>query len=246
MNKKLLIDGDIVLYKIAFACQENLDFDNEIHRIFKKEEGISALNTWMTRMEGELDGEIAGVFLSCPSQNNFRLKILDTYKGNRKSIEKPIGHKFLKNYVKENYPCHEVDTLEADDLLGITVTKHPDEPWIIVSTDKDMETIPNVSIYNPDKDILHRFDNLWAFQNFMTQVLVGDSTDNYKGLPGCGPKHAENILEHLKTEKELWEAVLKAYKSKGLTVEDALVQARCARILQTQDYKNGEVILWHS
>ena len=78
----------------------------------------------------------------------------------------------------------------------------------------------------------------------MTQVLVGDSTDNYRGLPGAGPTFAETILEGLESPESMWGADVEAYRGKGFTEEDALVQARCARLLQTEDYRNGKVILW--
>ena len=77
---------------------------------------------------------------------------------------------------------------------------------------------------------------------FYTQVLTGDSTDNYPGCPGIGPKKAADILN-----KELsWTSVVNAYLKAGLTEEDALLQARMARILQASDWnsKQQEPILW--
>ena len=46
---------------------------------------------------------------------------------------------------------------------------------------------------------------------FYTQVLTGDRTDNIPGLHGIGPKKAAKILKGLKTEHEMFDAVLKAY-----------------------------------
>ena len=44
----------------------------------------------------------------------------------------------------------------------------------------------------------------------------------------------------------MWQSVIDAYKSKGYTEEDALRNARMARILRAEDYdfKNKEVKLW--
>lgn len=87
-----------------------------------------------------------------------------------------------------------------------------------------------------------------ANRYFFMQVLTGDPTDGYKGCPGIGPKRAEKILEGVNVldEKEAWRAVVGAYASKGLTEEEALQQARVARILRHTDYdlEKEEVILW--
>ena len=73
------------------------------------------------------------------------------------------------------------------------------------------------------------------------QTLTGDVTDGYKGCPGVGEKKAETILK-----KGTWEEVLKAYEAAKLTEQDALQQARVARICRVEDfnYKLGDVNLW--
>jgi DNA polymerase-1 len=38
------------------------------------------------------------------------------------------------------------------------------------------------------------------------------------------------------TDGKYWEAIVEAYESKGFTEEDALVQARVARILRKDDW----------
>lgn len=48
---------------------------------------------------------------------------------------------------------------------------------------------------------------------FYAQILMGDATDNYKGLPNHGMTFAFNTLDKCKTEKELYMAVLLAYKN---------------------------------
>jgi len=74
------------------------------------------------------------------------------------------------------------------------------------------------------------------------QTLMGDSTDNYKGCPKVGLKTAEKIL----AENSTWETVVAAFEKAGLSEEDALENARLARILRDGEYNNetGEVKLW--
>jgi DNA polymerase-1 len=77
----------------------------------------------------------------------------------------------------------------------------------------------------------------------LIQCLSGDQTDGYGGVPGIGVKRAEALF---KKEGYSWRTVVRAFKDKGLTEEDALVNARLARILTTDDYDHEQNIprLW--
>lgn len=46
------------------------------------------------------------------------------------------------------------------------------------------------------------------------QMIIGDDIDNYAGIHGRGAKYAYDLLKDCKTEKELYMAVLSAYKAK--------------------------------
>ena len=91
----------------------------------------------------------------------------------------------------------------------------------------------------------------------MTQTLTGDATDGYKGCPSVGAVGAKKILDdalalaksndHEKFNNwYMWIAVVKAFEKAGLGEEEALVQARVARILRTPEYdhKKRKVKLW--
>ena len=74
---------------------------------------------------------------------------------------------------------------------------------------------------------------------FLIQTLAGDSTDGYSGAPGFGIKTSQKFfVEHGYT----WNSVVKAFKQKGLTEEDALRNARLAKILTADDYDNGPIL----
>tara|TARA_R100000700_G_C3130555_1_gene115965 strand:- start:592 stop:885 length:294 start_codon:yes stop_codon:yes gene_type:complete len=92
-----------------------------------------------------------------------------------------------------------------------------------------------------DTEVTETVTETLANYMHLYQTLVGDATDNYKGCPGVGPKKATEILE-----EPTWDSVVKAFEKAGLTEEDALVQARVARILRADDYNfhKEEVILW--
>jgi DNA polymerase-1 len=75
-----------------------------------------------------------------------------------------------------------------------------------------------------------------ANRNWMTQALVGDTSDNYPGLKGFGPVKAEKLLAEHHTLPAMWSAVVGAYRKAGGTFGDALLNARMARILRYGDY----------
>jgi len=118
---------------------------------------------------------------------------------------------------------------------------------IIVSEDKDMQTIPGY-VYNPAKDTAERLiTEEMADYFFFMQTLMGDTTDGYKGCPGIGEVSAAKVLDKAIADGvPLWTAVTEQFIKKGLDVDEALVQARMARILRAEDYniKTHEVKLW--
>ena len=76
------------------------------------------------------------------------------------------------------------------------------------------------------------------------KTLSGDNTDGYSGVPGIGIKKAQKIFEE---KGYTWKAVVETFEDKDMTEEDALVNARLARILTTSDYdhEKKEPILWN-
>lgn len=49
---------------------------------------------------------------------------------------------------------------------------------------------------------------------FYGQLLTGDTVDNIKGCPRVGPVKAVELLQHLETEKEMYQAVAAMYHSR--------------------------------
>ena len=150
--------------------------------------------------------------------------------------------------------------LEADDLLGL-YSRKLDLNCVIATIDKDLKMIYDVPIYNWDSGETVQLNQGEALRFHMWQTLVGDPTDNYKGCPRIGPVKADKILDTTFAEscqscdpnyptvdylkEAYWSAIMETYESKGLTEEDALVQARCAYILrEPDDFVQGSVRLW--
>jgi len=235
----LLIDCDYVAYKAAQATEECIDFGEDVIiaqsdfketlKVFERE--LRKIKTAM--MEDEL-------VLYFSSPRNFRKEIFPDYKGHR-NRRKPLGYKRLVNHCRDNYNTVIRDKLEADDSLGIDATRYASTDNIIVSPDKDMRQIPGTlwDMTNDVVEITKEDGDKWH----LIQSLAGDPTDGYSGCPGIGVKRASDILNKHKTP---WSAVCKAYEDKGLSDDDALMNARLAKILQHEDYDydKEQVILW--
>jgi DNA polymerase-1 len=178
-------------------------------------------------------------YILCVSDvTNFRKDLISTYKGKRSNLRRPILLKKVRqDFLDQGGKL--IPNLEADDTMGILATSMEDT--IIVSIDKDMKTIPGKYFKDTETGV-QDISLEEANYNHLYQTLIGDSIDGYTGVPGVGPVAAEKIL----TESPTWDAVVSAFKKKKLTEEDALLQARLAKILRAEDYdsEKGVPILW--
>jgi DNA polymerase I len=192
--------------------------------------------------------KLTRVIVTLSSITNFRKKLNPDYKAQRKVVAKPSLLRDIRLWMLEEYETRLVKDLEADDVLGILQTgNHLKGKKIIVSTDKDMLTIPGWN-YNPRSKIRKEIDHQAADFNFFRQVLTGDTVDNYKGVPGIGPKKAHRILDQAIPghPEQLWAVIVETYEAAGLTEEDALMNARMAYILRAENYnfEKEEITLW--
>lgn len=253
MTRTLLIDSDILAYRAAAANQRNYDWngDGEISVAADLDAAKRYAEEEIVRLADRLKADEVTICLS-DDFSSFRKNLIDpTYKALRATTERPIYLYDMKAWLGSEYDTVLWPHLEADDVMGIIATDptRTDER-IIVSADKDLMTIPG-KLYRPQWQpakggprILD-ITPLEAIRFHFWQTLVGDTTDGYPGLHGVGKKSewAQAVLE-AESEEEAWDLVLQAYWTKGKTEEDAIVQARLARILQYPDYDGHSVSLW--
>ena len=234
---KLLIDADFIVYKSCAAAETEIDFGDDLIVVTSQfSDALKATKGEINKIKTKL-GNFADVILFFSDTVNFRKKIMPEYKGHR-NRKKPCGYKRVINALKLEYEVIIMPELEADDAMGIYATANPGN--IIVSPDKDMRQIPG-QLYNMDESITITDEGGAAWH--LIQCLSGDQTDGYGGVPGIGVKRAEALF---KKEGYSWRTVVRAFKDKGLTEEDALTNARLARILTTEDYDHEQNVprLW--
>lgn len=248
MPSLLLIDADILAFQVAARNQETFQWSESLKSVDVTDLAVAQdeLHRAIVSLQNQLDADDVRICLS-DDFVNWRKDVLPTYKGNRLSTERPELLYPLKEWLAERPTAMRRPTLEADDVMGIVSThprKYTEFDRIIVSIDKDMQTIPGW-LFNPDKDDEPRWiTESEADYYHLLQTLTGDTCDNYKGCPGVGPVKAHKLL--LEHPEDPWGAIVSAYESKGLTEADALVQAQVARICRYSDYNyhTKEVILW--
>ena len=241
----LVIDGDIFLWECGLAVEKPIDWGDDLWTLHANlEEARIRLDIEFAGLKEKTNAAVLAVALS--GQKNWRKEVLPSYKYHRKKSRKPVVFHALKEYVRETYKTFEYPQLEADDVCGMLMGSRL---WrtkfekILVSTDKDLLQIPGLH-YNPGRpqEGITEVSEADGTYNHMFQTLTGDLVDGYSGCPGVGPKTALKILGSEPT----WDKVVAAYVKAGLTEDDALVQARVARILKQEDfdYNKDEVILW--
>lgn len=194
----LLLDADIIAFKIASVSQQTFQFpDCEPHTTVDDwEEVTPRIDRAVADLMENLGTKKVIVCLSCPTAENWRLSVLPTYKANRDYSKRPVHLAAVKDYMEAKWPSYRRPALEADDIMGILSTHDTivKGKKIIVSEDKDMKTIPGW-LFNPAKDTFPRLiDKTEADRWHLVQTICGDVTDGYAGCPGAGPKAAEEIL----------------------------------------------------
>ncbi len=235
---KLLIDADFTVYKCCAAAETEIDFGDDVIVVTSKfSEAYACVMREIKKIQRHF-GSFDDIILFFSSPDNFRKKIQADYKGHR-NRKKPCAYKRVINKLKTEFEVITMPTLEADDAMGIYATKYPGN--IIVSPDKDMKQIPGM-LYNFEESTLIKPEE--GAKWHLVQSAAGDNTDGYAGIPGIGVKRATQMFEE---KGWSWKTLLDAFKEKGLSEDVALMNARLAKILTTDDYdhKKGEPVLWN-
>lgn len=247
-NLKLLFDADMFVFESCASIETPINWGGDLWTLHADAADAKAqidskvsfiVDKILTKLQHTGTYEIIMCF---SDTENFRKKILPTYKANRIGKRKPVCYQAVKEWVTENYTTYQRPNLEADDCLGILATSTKEQA-VIISGDKDFKSIP-CFFYDHRKAELYEISEEEANKNHLLQTLAGDVADNYTGCPSIGMITATKLLDK---SGYTFEQVVKIFESKGLTEEDALRQARVARILRASDYnkKKKEVILWN-
>ena len=220
---KALIDAD----NLAFACAASAEDSSE---------GIacSRAAAMVETILHDTDATEYELWLS--GGTNFRYKAYPEYKANRLDAKRPTHEKAVKDFLTEHWQANWTDGIEADDMLG--VRQHELTDSILCHLDKDINQIKGLH-YNWELTRLGkviRERKIYtvtpeeADRYFFYQLLIGDNTDNIKGVVGIGPKKASEILDNIPSKE--WRSYIASLFS---CEEELALNATCVYIWRKQN-----------
>lgn len=230
----LCIDGDIVIYQPC--CTYNEDTDAARRNIAK------AINQKIDQLM-EASGCSMYIFF-VTTKFNFRDWIVDDYKANRSDKERPVNLAWAKQWAAKKLNCYYVKYMEADDLLGVFMTKNPNA--VLWSIDKDLRQIPGKHLDDSTKKVINiTHDGLLCINTVVSettgkskkkvyftgmvglhlQMLTGDNTD---WIVGCGTR-----------EDAVWKSGAK--KGQHYLRRDGLGEMAAAKLLISAVMHKGEM-----
>jgi DNA polymerase-1 len=213
MKKVLLIDGMSLLFRAFHAMPPMVTKD-----------GIAtgALYGFLKLYYGIVEKEKPDLIAVCldRKEKTFRAEADDTYKANRPPPPDDMVSQlvaFPKMLSDLGIPQMSLAGFEADDLIATIAKKESSKgnKVVIVSGDRDIlqivdenitavinkKGISEVESYGP-KELAEKI-GLTTEQYVWFKALKGDTSDNYKGVPGVGEKTALEIAKNAKSVEDV-------------------------------------------
>lgn len=213
MQTLLLIDGNAIMYRAFFA----------IPTTFKTTDGVptNAVYGFVTMLHKAISDFKPEYVIICfdTPKPTFRKKMFENYQAQRApiaddfKIQIPLIKKMLD---LAGITRTEKEGFEADDIIGTMVERYKKNHRILILTgDKDIMQLidDNVFVMSPQTGIsaikLYNRDEVKTKLGCTPEeipdlkALMGDSSDNYSGAKGIGPKTACSLLEQFKTVENL-------------------------------------------
>lgn len=234
---KAIIDADTYIYKAALTCNELIEIQDGIYYECYK---IDNARKFLQQVANDLPNKVGCdeyVFVTGGIGKNFRYIVNPNYKSNRKKQAKPIMLDKVREMCFNEFPMVYIPCLEADDTCRILLEENKDN--VVVSVDKDLRTFSG-KIYDSYHNIMKYISPQQAEANFKRQLLIGDKTDGYDGIPRIGKATADKLLLSGITIDDIVEKYIEA----GLSIEDFKRTYNCAKILGKDDYNEGIISLY--
>jgi DNA polymerase I len=218
MRKLILIDGNAIIHRAFHALPPLTNKEGII---------VNAVYGFFSMFLKILEGQKPDFIVVCFDKKapTFRKGLYAGYQAKRPKMSDDLVpqikfvHEILK---KSKVEIFEVDGYEADDLIG-TISVQAIEGKLnggidvfIVSGDRDLLQLVNghVKMIAPVTGLTNMiiFDEASVLQKYGIKpsqmvdykALVGDSSDNYPGVAGIGPKTASVLLNEYKSLENIY------------------------------------------
>lgn len=225
--KLLLIDSDFILWKCVpnkvlseSEIMWGMSSEKTLEETFKLIDDYIINKIFIPTQADYYIGYLGGV-------GNFRTSISPEYKADRIGKEFPKYFFEAKQYLVDKWKFVKVDGIEAEDAIGITLSKEifgtsnnvfhrSDFEFIVVGQDHDLDQLSGIH-YNPVKNEWKTISEMEASFNFNLQLLIGCKTDLVSGLKkGIGEVKAKKILNELTKGDDRVRVVIAYVKEYGL------------------------------
>lgn len=235
-----LIDGDHIMYVVCSnkvlryedGAPKKDEEGNTLYEQKTLEETLKLCDLFMSNILNFVGANkyIGTLTLS----KNFRYQVNPNYKANRKNRERPPFFNEVVEHLKTNYKFIAVNGFEADDVV-VSLKKFYKDNYdcTIVTTDKDLLMLPGRH-YNSKKVEFITTSVDEAYDYFWYSMIVGDTADNIKGIPGYGDKKALSFMNKI-PRQDLPKEILALYmsrfgESKGIA--EYFMNYKCLRIVE--------------
>lgn len=197
-----LIDGHAQIYRAYYAPFGNLTSPQG-----EPTRAVHVFTQMLLNLLRDRKPDYLAMVMDVDDRTVFRVQIDPEYKANRDKSPEDLGpqiERIVSIVSAMKIPILRLRGFEADDILATLCKRHAGDPidLYLVSRDKDLDQLltDRVRMYDPGKDIVIDAASMTADKGYPpalaveAQMLIGDSTDNIKGVPGVGPKKAAQLL----------------------------------------------------
>ncbi len=217
MNRLIIIDGNAILHR-AFHALPPLTAPNGT-----TVNAVYGFTSMLLRLVNDLSPTHLAVAFDRPAPT-FRKNLYEGYQIKRPKMDEglatqiPLVHDVIHAM---EIPVFEMDGFEADDVIGTLCSHHTKtmDQIIIVTGDRDLLQLvtEKIKLYMPTKGLSEA--KLYGIQETIERLgvppkqipdykaLAGDSSDNYPGVPGIGPKTASELLRIYPSIDEIYKHI---------------------------------------
>lgn len=235
-KKLLLIDGNSVTFRAFYALYRQLED-------FKNPEGlhtnaIYAFKNMLDVLLKEVEPDYILVAFDA-GKITFRNKMYDDYKGGRAKTPTELSEQIP--YVQEmlhdlGIKTYELKNYEADDIIGtfVSLGEKAGMKVTVVTGDRDLTQLASdqttvmvtksgvskLEAYTPEH--MKEVNGVTPTEFIDMKALMGDSSDNYPGVEGIGPKTASSLIQKYGSVENLYAHIddLKKSKRKERLIRD--------------------------
>jgi DNA polymerase I len=202
MTKLILFDGNAIMHRAFHALPPlTTPVGEPINAVY-------GLISMLLRVIQDLQPTHIAFAFDRP-EPTFRKEMYVEYQSQRPEMDDELGSQFEKAYavIKAfGIPIYSKAGFEADDVIGTIAHRSNVDEVVIVTGDRDMLQLVNdkTKLFMPGKGLLS--STLYGERETEERMgvkpkqvidlkgLIGDASDNYKGVPGVGPKTALKLL----------------------------------------------------